>query len=160
MAYKDYLKSEQWQKKREHMLRCYGGKCMFCDSRSLVDIHHLYYRWAGESILGKEEDHQLMVLCRECHFTWHKLFRYKIVGKKAHRRIRQNFKDGMERSEAVRLGGRRKHPKNPDIYAQAKKVSLRKLKVNPYRSKKPSFFEKQRTKKVYNEFLGTWKKGT
>jgi len=61
MWYDHYLRSEQWQQKRQAILER-DGHCVKCfRERSLV-VHHLTYKRVGNELL---ED--LITLCRQCH---------------------------------------------------------------------------------------------
>lgn len=63
--YREYLKSDDWKKKRAQKLR-YGATCAVCATRDHLDVHHLTYRrWFDV----KKSD--LRVLCRRCHALTH-----------------------------------------------------------------------------------------
>ena len=65
--YREYLKSEAWEKTRKRMLRKHGYRCQLCAAKNVVlDVHHNNY----ENI-GHELDEDLVVLCRTCHDKYH-----------------------------------------------------------------------------------------
>lgn len=73
MKYRDYLNSDEWKKKRAEARKRAGGKCKVCGSRARLETHHKTYK-----NLGKERQHELVVLCdvhhEQCHAfikNWH-----------------------------------------------------------------------------------------
>lgn len=68
MDYKEYLQSEQWQKRRNEALINDGFRCKICKSEENLNVHHLTYER-----LGEEKDEDLIVLCERCHSKWHKI---------------------------------------------------------------------------------------
>lgn len=64
--YEDYLKSKQWQKKREEILNKRGKKCMICGCVEHIQVHHLNY----ES-LADEDERFLIPICQQCHTMIH-----------------------------------------------------------------------------------------
>lgn len=75
MSYKDYLKSKDWELKRNEKLKR-NSRCGICND-NIVDIHHLNYR----NLIDVEQS-DLRRLCRRCHFLAHRLFKEgKIVFK-------------------------------------------------------------------------------
>lgn len=74
MAYKDYLKSEDWLTKR-YLKRLKRNNCAICNSKDKLDVHHLNYRNLVDVLQS-----DLRVLCRRCHFLAHDLHKQgKIV---------------------------------------------------------------------------------
>jgi len=63
-----YFQTNVWKLKRELVLSRSDGICEMCDSKKIVDIHHLNY----ES-LGQERLDSLLGVCRECHNDLHKI---------------------------------------------------------------------------------------
>ena len=66
MSYKDYLKTEHWQKTRISALIKSGYKCQLCGSTHNLNVHHNTYKNRGNE---KPED--LIVLCKDCHAKFH-----------------------------------------------------------------------------------------
>lgn len=68
MDYEAYLRSEEWQRRREAELVRAGNCCEFCGAGELVqlNVHHLNYDHLGREITG-----DLIVLCRFCHQDVH-----------------------------------------------------------------------------------------
>lgn len=65
-----FLKSEKWARVRLEALVREGGKCEVCKKESIEnDAHHVWY---PENIYETQE-HQLSILCRECHEFVHLL---------------------------------------------------------------------------------------
>lgn len=65
--YQTYLQSEDWAKKREWALIFWGHKCALCFSKEHLDVHHRTYERLGNELIT-----DLIVLCHDCHFTFHK----------------------------------------------------------------------------------------
>jgi hypothetical protein len=72
-----YLKSSQWQARRERELRRAGRRCEKCGTAATrtakgnwagLNVHHLTYER-----LGNETPGDLIVLCRSCHEQEHGL---------------------------------------------------------------------------------------
>lgn len=62
-AYKDYIKSVKWQRKRKEYFATYGYKCQACKTtRGPIHVHHMDYKH-----LGNEPLTDLMGLCYGCH---------------------------------------------------------------------------------------------
>lgn len=76
MEYKDYLKTEEWRNTRNYTLFYQGCSCRVCGSTKNLNIHHRRYSYKGESILFKERQDNLLVICNSCHYLWHKLHGY------------------------------------------------------------------------------------
>ena len=60
--YLAYLKSYDWQRKRQQVFRFYGEECVICGSRDRLEVHHKTY-----VRLGQENVTDLIPLCAECH---------------------------------------------------------------------------------------------
>lgn len=68
MPYKEYLRTPDWKRRKEDILRTAGYRCQACSNTSgPLDVHHNTY-----DNLGEELDRDLIVLCRDCHGTFHK----------------------------------------------------------------------------------------
>lgn len=64
--YSEYLKSEEWQRKRKLRLKVAGYCCEQCGIAAPLDIHHVTY----ENV-GRETIDDLIALCRDCHDEKH-----------------------------------------------------------------------------------------
>ena len=65
--YRDYLKSEDWQIRREQWLIFWGRRCSVCNAKEddvILDVHHRTY-----IRLRQEAFTDCTVLCRSCHRT-------------------------------------------------------------------------------------------
>lgn len=62
--YHKYLASDEWRKKKEHWIKLFGNDCI-CGKVG-TDLHHRHYK-----NLGTEPPHQLILLCRNCHYLTH-----------------------------------------------------------------------------------------
>ena len=70
--YKNYIRSEHWKRrKRKYYKKNPGRRCWICGSTRDVELHHKTYKR-----LKKEQDSDLVPLCRKCHKAVHD--RYKI----------------------------------------------------------------------------------
>ena len=72
--YKEYLTSEVWKKKRNKIIK-ERGECELCGEKKRLEVHHLRYRYkSGKSILGRERETDLVVLCWYCHNRLHEVY--------------------------------------------------------------------------------------
>jgi hypothetical protein len=75
-VYHKYLNSPEWKDKREGFLSDpYWGRenrCLICSSKKYLVIHHLTYEH-----VGKELEHEVCILCNQCHDTLHKTHKAK-----------------------------------------------------------------------------------
>ena len=69
-AYRDYLKSDDWQHIRKIKLQFADHRCEMCLMPAApgnpLDVHHVTYERFGHENLT-----DLRVLCRQCHQTVH-----------------------------------------------------------------------------------------
>lgn len=66
MPYPDYLKTDHWQDLRKRSLKRAGYRCQTCNAKGVLHVHHRTYVRRGE-----EELSDLIVLCANCHSTFH-----------------------------------------------------------------------------------------
>jgi RNase P subunit RPR2 len=64
--YEEYLKSAEWQERRQLVLLRAQGICEGCRKAPATSVHHLHYRDAGEEFLW-----QLVAICDVCHERYH-----------------------------------------------------------------------------------------
>lgn len=64
-----YLRSKHWKDTRKRAIELGGGKCRLCGSKNKLQVHHNCY-----NRLWREEDTDLVVLCRKCHAKYHNKF--------------------------------------------------------------------------------------
>lgn len=62
IAYRKYLLSPSWKRKREKRLIIDGYACVLCHSTDRLEVHHLTYKR-----LGHERNYDLRTLCHDCH---------------------------------------------------------------------------------------------
>jgi len=67
MSYKEYINSEEWERKREEVFEIYGEICFFCGGYIQIQIHHIHYK-----NLKNEKKGDLIPLCGLCHNQLHK----------------------------------------------------------------------------------------
>lgn len=67
--YLEYIHSEEWKKKRQHIAWTQKNTCQICGNKVYKNfqVHHLNYE-----NLGKEQDKDLILLCEHCHSNIHK----------------------------------------------------------------------------------------
>jgi uncharacterized membrane protein len=63
----DYLRSEEWKRKRYVVMKRDNWRCVFCGSRA-TEVHH--ERYAKHNI-GKEPIEWLVSVCKSCHDKQH-----------------------------------------------------------------------------------------
>ena len=81
-AYREYLRSEIWLKKRRLVMRRAGGMCEGCGERRATEVHHMTYPpyWPGSAEwIRNEKLFDLKAVCRQCHEDKH-LEKYGTVG--------------------------------------------------------------------------------
>lgn len=66
-SYREYLKSDHWQKLRADALERYEHRCIRCGSTERLQVHHREYRGPG-----RERPEDLEVVCRSCHAERHR----------------------------------------------------------------------------------------
>ena len=65
-SYTEYLKGEDWAKKRRQALKRDGYKCFLCQQKHHLHVHHMKYRkWYNV------KPNDLVVLCEDCHKMVH-----------------------------------------------------------------------------------------
>ncbi|MBS0645903.1 MAG: hypothetical protein JSR97_04875 [Verrucomicrobia bacterium] len=63
----DYLKSEEWQRKRYVVMKRDNWRCVFCGGRA-TQVHHKKY---AKYNIGKEPIEWLVSVCKTCHDKQH-----------------------------------------------------------------------------------------
>lgn len=90
--YAEYLRSHEWKKLRDRILRQRGKLCELCGagrfSGTVLQVHHLTYERVSEEL-----DDDLAVLCRECHKRLHTLPRESHLRSLKAIRLTTNFDD-------------------------------------------------------------------
>ncbi len=66
MAYQDYLATPEWQETRKLALATAEHHCQLCNAGGELNVHHRTYERIGE-----ERPADLIVLCKDCHATFH-----------------------------------------------------------------------------------------
>lgn len=62
LPYREYLRSDWWQWKRERAIKRADHHCELCQNPYLLEVHHTNYER-----LGRERNSDLVVLCHQCH---------------------------------------------------------------------------------------------
>ena len=65
--YRDYIQSEDWQKRRLQALKRDGFRCQMCGSGINLRVHHISY----DHLSQDEEIDDLITLCDNCHSQVH-----------------------------------------------------------------------------------------
>lgn len=65
--YREYLKSDEWKRKRYVVLKRDNWRCVYCGARA-TQVHHK--RYARKNI-GKEPIEWLVSVCKNCHDSLH-----------------------------------------------------------------------------------------
>ena len=79
--YRQYIRSDEWEKKREERLKKDGYKCQECGTAKNLEVHHITYER-----LGNEDINDLITLCKECHENIHRIDIYRKQPHKPRRR--------------------------------------------------------------------------
>lgn len=64
--YKRYIKSKEWQQKKNERLKKDQQVCKHCGSTRNLEVHHKTYK-----NFGRESIDDLITLCRDCHEKMH-----------------------------------------------------------------------------------------
>ena len=72
MPYEEYLKTPEWQHKRELALERDEYHCRVCNCHENLHVHHRTYERRGSENL-----HDLTTLCNDCHEHFHRRIRLK-----------------------------------------------------------------------------------
>ena len=65
--YKEYLKSDEWKRKRYVVLKRDNWTCKYCGAKA-TQVHHLKY---AKYQIGKEPIKWLVSVCASCHRKQH-----------------------------------------------------------------------------------------
>lgn len=65
--YDRYISSVVWKNKSEKIKSKRGNKCQVCGGENELQVHHNTY-----DRLGNEDDNDLVLLCKSCHFLFHR----------------------------------------------------------------------------------------
>lgn len=71
--YNAYLKTPQWQRKRQAVFTRSGGLCEGCRINKAVQVHHLTYDHAFDEFLW-----ELVAICLSCHVRLHPHMEYDL----------------------------------------------------------------------------------
>lgn len=69
-TYAEYLRSDHWKNLRRKKYSTGNARCSICGSKDSLEVHHLNYKNLYDVTTS-----DLRILCHDCHFTAHKLFR-------------------------------------------------------------------------------------
>lgn len=75
--YNEYLESKIWKTKRNRILKRDGYTCQICGKmfpKNKLHVHHMSYR-----NFGKEQDCELVTLCKKCHYEYHRVNKLKRI---------------------------------------------------------------------------------
>jgi 5-methylcytosine-specific restriction endonuclease McrA len=68
MPYSEYLRTPEWQARRQQHLRSAGYRCQVCNNTNTrLNVHHRTYERRGQELYK-----DLIVLCEQCHELFHK----------------------------------------------------------------------------------------
>ena len=66
--YRDYLKSDEWKRKRYVVLKRDNWRCVYCGGRA-SQVHHRKY---AKYNIGREPIEWLVSVCKDCHDSIHR----------------------------------------------------------------------------------------
>jgi 5-methylcytosine-specific restriction endonuclease McrA len=66
--YRDYLKSDDWKRKRYVVLKRDNWRCVYCGGRA-TQVHHTKY---AKYNIGREPIEWLVSVCKDCHESIHR----------------------------------------------------------------------------------------
>ena len=65
-SYRNYIRSSDWQEKREEFLKDSDGTCEWCGLKKGLEVHHKHYM-----SLGSENRRDVNLICEKCHKDHH-----------------------------------------------------------------------------------------
>jgi len=68
LPYQLYLQTPHWQRMQKIARKKAKNRCQLCYSDKRLDVHHRRYTHLGDY---NNELHDLIVLCRDCHYKFH-----------------------------------------------------------------------------------------
>lgn len=69
VRYYVYIKSKEWEDRKNKYYQKYEKRCRACRSYNHISLHHSKY-----GNLGSEKDEHLVPLCSGCHLEYHETF--------------------------------------------------------------------------------------
>lgn len=107
MRYETYINSQSWYFKKRELYERRGYLCERCgeNRKGFLNVHHTNYL-----NLGKEEEKDLVILCRNCHAEYHakfgkepdiftsRLFLKNDFGESNNKKRKQEIKDAVRQS--------------------------------------------------------------
>lgn len=63
MNYEEYIKTEQWNQKRNERMKMDNNTCQTCISKENLECHHKNY----DNLFNENVEHDLITLCNPCH---------------------------------------------------------------------------------------------
>ena len=108
VEYKEYLKSDYWKNVRKQKIEKRIFKkdkgCQICSKKNvLFNIHHRRYNLKRKSLLFNEQKKYLMVLCADCHKSYHLIFGNKPLYEFRYARIINLIKSDKSPQEAMEI---------------------------------------------------------
>lgn len=74
MQYKEYLKSKEWEQKKEERMKVDGYRCVMCgrdmEHCRTMQVHHVSYKRLGHENIYTD----LCTLCGSCHKKLHNYY--------------------------------------------------------------------------------------
>lgn len=70
LPYNEYLQTNHWDDMRKRAMHKANYRCMTCNAEGELHTHHRTYE-----NLGREDDADLICLCKECHELFHSRMR-------------------------------------------------------------------------------------
>jgi len=68
MPYPDYLKTPEWQARRQHHVKSAGFRCQVCNASDVqLNVHHRTYKRRGYELYN-----DLLAVCSDCHEIFHR----------------------------------------------------------------------------------------
>lgn len=124
LDYENYIKSPAWNLKKEETYKLFGKQCKKCKSDKQLHVHHMTY----DRLFDEDVKKDLVVLCKTCHFEYHKLVAFTTIKK-----TRDFIKGKLEKENFVKKGS---------IFHEQNKKKGRTITVTSYLNKdKKSTFD-------------------
>jgi len=84
MSYNKYLETDYWKGIRNSVCERDDNKCRLCNSNEKICVHHRTYEYIGEENLN-----ELITLCNNCHYAFHKTHE---LNNKSDKKLRESNK--------------------------------------------------------------------
>jgi len=88
MKYSEQLQDRRWKEKAQRVKVRDAFKCVLCDSKKQLNVHHK--RYAKKGMAWDVEDSDLITLCRDCHSKYHGHYKVNNAEERKSKRVERS----------------------------------------------------------------------